>query len=36
VVFVGLLFTGLFIWIRRKLRMLRRKIEKETALQPAE
>jgi PepSY-associated TM region len=35
-VFVGLLFTGLFIWIRRKLRMLRRKVEKGIALQPAE
>ncbi len=36
VVFVGLLFTGLFIWIRRTLRMRRRKDENGIALQPAE
>ncbi len=36
VVFVGLLFTGLFIWIRRTLRIRRRKDEKSIALQPAE
>jgi uncharacterized iron-regulated membrane protein len=36
VVFVGLLFTGLFIWIRRNLRMRRLKREQGIALQPAE
>jgi hypothetical protein len=36
VVFVGLLFTGLFIWIRRTLRMKQRQREKGVALQPAE
>jgi uncharacterized iron-regulated membrane protein len=36
VVFVGLLFTGLFIWIRRTMRMRRRSAEKGIALQPAE
>jgi PepSY-associated TM region len=36
VVFVGLLFTGLFIWVRRTLRMKQRKRDKRIALQPAE
>ncbi len=36
VVFVGLLFTGLFIWLRRTLRMRRRKHEQAMSLQPAE
>jgi PepSY-associated TM region len=36
VVFVGLLFTGLFIWARRKLRVQHRKAERKSALQPAE
>ncbi len=36
VVFIGLLFTGLFIWIRRTVRTKRRKMEQAMAFQPAE
>jgi PepSY-associated TM region len=36
IVFVGLLFTGLFIWVTRTLRMRRRKGEKVMELQAAE
>jgi uncharacterized iron-regulated membrane protein len=36
VVFVGLWFTGLLIWIRRKIRLARRKVQAAGQLQPAE
>jgi uncharacterized iron-regulated membrane protein len=36
VVFVGLWFTGLFIWARRKIRLWRRKSQLAGTLQPAE
>jgi uncharacterized iron-regulated membrane protein len=36
VVFTGLLVTGLFIWARRKLRLMRRRTEKAVELQAAE